>query len=309
MKNSIPAIVLACAAPAIAVMAQEKGSVPPATASTAATHASAAVPAPIRALLVTGGRFHDYNGQTKILAEGVSARANVQWTVFHDNGQNDGQVAEDGIHAFFKNPDWRKGFDVVVYNDSFQRNANLELVKAKLAPHRAGLPAVILHGTVHTHVDLKTDEWREFLGIRSPKHGPAQPITVNNLAPDNPVMQGFPPAWATLSKDELYDVDEVFPTVTPLGRAHDMHTGKDYCVIWTNLYGPAKTRVFGTSLVHANVSMKNSVYLDLVTRGLLWSVNKLDAEHLHPAAQVMLDGSKVESTFQDQTDKRLSVHQ
>jgi len=232
----------------------------------------------------------------------------VEWAVFHDNGMTDGKAELTKINAFFAKPDWSKGFDVV-YNDSFQRNADLNLVKEKLAPHFAGLPAVILHGTVHTHVDLKTDEWRKFLGIRSPRHGPAQLITVNNIAPENPIMKGCPSAWATASVDELYDVDQVFATVTPLGMAHDAHTGKDYCVIWTNLYGPAKTRVFGTSMVHANVSMKDPVYLDLVTRGLLWSVDKLDDAHLHAAAKVMLDGSKIKSTFADQTHPGLTVHQ
>jgi len=267
--------------------------------------------APIRALLVTGGRYHDYNGQSKILTDGISARANVQWTVFHDNGMlNDGKVEESKINAFFGNPNWSKGFDVIVYNDSFQRNKNLQLVNDKLAPHKAGLPAVILHGTVHTHVDLKTDEWREFLGIRSPRHGLPQQITVNNnVAPQNPIMQPFPATWTLLKSDELYDIDEVMPTATPLAQAHDIHTGKDYCVIWTNLYGPAKTRVFGTSLMHCNVSMESPVYLDLVTRGLLWSVNKLDAAHMHPAAQVMMDGSKVEATFADQSSSKLTVHQ
>ena len=271
--------------------------------------ANATKDAPIRALLVTGGRYHDYNAQSKIVTEGISARANVQWAVFHDNGMKEGKVEESGIKAFFGKPDWSKGFDVIVYNDSFQRNADLGLVNQKLAPHRAGLPAVILHGTVHTHVDLKTDEWREFLGIRSPKHGPPQPITVNNISPENPVMKGFPATWATVTRDELYDVDQVFPTVTQLGQAHDAHTGKEYCVIWTNLYGPAKTRVFGTSLAHANVSIKAPEYLDLVTRGLLWSVNKLDAAHLRPATQVMIDGSKVEATFADQSQHGLTIHQ
>ena len=130
--------------------------------------------------------------------------------MFHDNGMKENKSDESGIKEFFGKPDWSKGFDVVVYNDSFQRNADLDLVNEKLAPHRAGLPAVVLHGTVHTHVDLKTDEWREFLGIRSPRHGPRQPIVVkNNIAPENPIMKGFPPTWDGRKSDELYDVSEV----------------------------------------------------------------------------------------------------
>ncbi|MFP6671259.1 MAG: hypothetical protein VB857_07580, partial [Pirellulaceae bacterium] len=36
---------------------------------------------PIRALLITGGCCHDYARQKLILTRGISARANVQWTV------------------------------------------------------------------------------------------------------------------------------------------------------------------------------------------------------------------------------------
>ena len=44
---------------------------------------------------------------------------------------------------------------------------------------------------------------------------------------------------------------------------------------WVNEF--AKTRVFATTLGHANDTMQSPVYLDLVTRGLLWSCGKLDA--------------------------------
>ena len=53
-------------------------------------------------------------------------------------------------------------------------------------------------------------------------------------------------------------------------------------VAWTNRYN-GKTRVFGTTLGHNNDTVADPRYLDLVTRGLLWSVDKLDAAHLTPA--------------------------
>ena len=43
-----------------------------------------------------------------------------------------------------------------------------------------------------------------------------------------------------------------------------------------NTYG--KARVFGTTLGHANETMQRDVYLDLVTRGLLWACGKLDED-------------------------------
>jgi type 1 glutamine amidotransferase len=44
-------------------------------------------------------------------------------------------------------------------------------------------------------------------------------------------------------------------------------------VIWTNQYG--KARVFGTTLGHHNETMGHEVYLDFVSRGLLWACDKL----------------------------------
>jgi type 1 glutamine amidotransferase len=36
--------------------------------------------------------------------------------------------------------------------------------------------------------------------------------------------------------------------------------------------------VFGTTLGHANETMQDGIYLDLITRGLLWACDKLDAD-------------------------------
>ena len=59
-------------------------------------------------------------------------------------------------------------------------------------------------------------------------------------------------------------------------------------VAWTNTYN-GKTKVFATTLGHNNTTVGDDRYLDLVARGLLWSVGKLDEAHLVPAKKVMLD--------------------
>lgn len=45
-------------------------------------------------------------------------------------------------------------------------------------------------------------------------------------------------------------------------------------VAWTHTY-EGKARVFATTLGHNNATVVDPRYLDLVTRGLLWSVKKL----------------------------------
>jgi type 1 glutamine amidotransferase len=59
---------------------------------------------------------------------------------------------------------------------------------------------------------------------------------------------------------------------------------KDATVVWTNNYR-MKTRVFATTLGHNNATVEDDRYLDLVTRGLLWSCDKLNDKYLRPAAK------------------------
>ena len=56
----------------------------------------------------------------------------------------------------------------------------------------------------------------------------------------------------------------------------------DYVLAWTNNY--RGTKVFATTLGHNNQTVADTRYLDLVTRGLLWSCGKLDAKYLKPVA-------------------------
>ena len=49
-------------------------------------------------------------------------------------------------------------------------------------------------------------------------------------------------------------------------------------VVWTNEFGPKKTRIFSTTIGHNNATVEDARYLDLVARGLLWSVGKLEAD-------------------------------
>jgi hypothetical protein len=51
---------------------------------------------PLKALMVTGGCCHDYVAQKKILSEGISARANVVWTIVHEGDDRDHRVTEQG---------------------------------------------------------------------------------------------------------------------------------------------------------------------------------------------------------------------
>ena len=88
-------------------------------------------------------------------------------------------------------------------------------------------------------------------------------------------MRGFPAKWVTIN-EELYEIQQTWPGMTPLAEAFSVESKKPQPIVWTNTHGKAK--VFVTSMGHNNEMMANPVYLDLVTRGLLWTINLLQKD-------------------------------
>jgi type 1 glutamine amidotransferase len=238
--------------------------------------AQAAEPAkPLRALMVCGGCCHDYEAQKKILSEGISARANVEWTIVHEGIPSPGDDGRKHRVSIYEKPNWWAGYDVVVHNECFGGVGDNAFIEGITAAHKAGVPAVMLHCSSHSYRGGTTDEWRMLVGITSRSHEKNRDLEVKVIKGDHPVMKGFPSTWLD-PKDELYKNEKIWDTATPLAKAWGEDTKQDHVVIWVNQYG--KARVFTTTLGHANSTMQAPVYLDLVTRGLLWTCDKLNED-------------------------------
>ncbi|MEK6238619.1 MAG: ThuA domain-containing protein [Planctomycetales bacterium] len=224
---------------------------------------------PLKALLITGGGYHDYNSQKKILTEGISARANVEWTVVLENPK------AGAFPQVFAKPDWIKGYDVIVHNQCFAKFSEVEAIDKIVKQHLdAEVGVLMIHCAMHAFRDSKTKEWDKLVGVESRRHGAKFPIIVRNLGPEHPVTKNLPRGWTT-PMGELYHTSPL-PIATQLGvgfREGQEAQSKQTCV-WTNTYG--KCKVFGTTLGHHNETMKEKVYLDMVANGLLWSCGKLD---------------------------------
>ena len=222
---------------------------------------------PIHALLVIGGCCHDYEHQKKVLTEGISARAKVDWTVVHEG---DGSTSHR--MSIYEKPDWAKGYDVVVHDECFSHVKDKDFVENILRPHRAGLPAVNLHCAMHCYrVSFENfKDWFEFTGLDTRGHGAQLPIAISFTQPAHAITKGMMD-WTTI-KEELYNNIKVWDTATPL--AYGAQGDTKYMVVWVNDYHG--TRVFSTTLGHNTETVGDSRYLDLVTRGLLWSVKKLN---------------------------------
>jgi type 1 glutamine amidotransferase len=226
---------------------------------------------PLKALLITGGCCHDYAKQKLIISQGISKRANVDWTIMHEGGT--GRTHRISI---YKKKDWIKDFDVVVHNECFGAIGDKAFVESLATAHRdSGVPAVLLHCTMHSYraADKLTDEWRKLLGVTTVRHQQHVAVEIENMEPKHPIMQGFGKSWKTPA-GELYEIVKVWPHTTVLGQAHGVRTKKDHPCIWVNQYG--KARVFGTTIGHHNETMETETYLGYLTRGLLWACDKLD---------------------------------
>jgi type 1 glutamine amidotransferase len=247
---------------------------------------------PIRALLVLGGCCHDYAHQKDIISKGISERANVEWTIAYDP-----DTGTKHLNPVYEKDDWSQGYDVVVHDECTADVKDLKVIDRILKPHREGLPAVVLHCGMHCYRSAgwpdKVTPWFEFTGLQTTGHGAQLPIGITFIDKESPITKNMTD-WTTIH-EELYNniAGKLLDTAHPLARGTQTYKkgGKDIIdddvLVWTNLYN-GKTRVFATTLGHNNETVANDRYLDLITRGLLWSLDKLDDAHLKPAKKVLL---------------------
>lgn len=278
LRRFSPLALAAGAAAVIAIAAVR----PAAEAADPAPAAGAAKP--LRALLVIGGCCHDYNKQKDLLKAGIEARANV----VVDIAYNPDTSTKPKFEAYLKD-DWSKGYDVVIHDECAADVKEVDYVQNILTAHKNGVPAVNLHCAMHCYrtgefqkpVKPGTPDalWFDFIGLQSTGHGPQLPIDVTIVDKAHPTMAPLS-NWTTI-KEELYNNVAIL-TAHPLAKGKQAVNGKDVetVVAWTNEYGPNKTRVWSTTLGHNNETVADPKYLDMVTRGLLWSCDKLNDSYL-----------------------------
>lgn len=224
---------------------------------------------PIRALLVTGGGWHDYETQKKLLTEGIRKQLGdrIQWTIVHEDKKG------DPTHhvSLFRKRDWPDEYDVVVHNTGYGRVKDAGFV-ARLVRSHQGTPAVLIHASVMSYRYAEpADPWFEFVGLQSMWHEDQRRLTVENIAPDHPIMDGVPDSLQT-PKDELYVIKKKWDEITPLAQAYGTQTETYQPVAWTHEING--TRVFATTLGHNNKIFQQEAFIRMITNGLLWAVGE-----------------------------------
>lgn len=223
---------------------------------------------PLQALLITGGCCHNYAFQSEALTNAVAEHATVEWTIVNEGGNG-----TEAMIPLYDDPNWGKGFDVVVHNECFASTKNPAYIRKITAAHKAGVPAVVIHCAMHTYRAADIDDWREFLGVTSRRHDHQSRYPVKKVLPDHPILRGTPDDWKT-PMDELYVIEKLWPNATALATSVSEKDGNVYPVAWINQYGQA--RVFGTTYGHSDDTFRDPVFLNYVSRGLLWAAGRLD---------------------------------
>ena len=240
-------------------------------AGNARAAAVASAERPIRALYVTGGGFHDFIALQRIVPPGISARTNIEWTI-----DRSADTSTTALIARHRDTAWADEFDVVVYNMSFSWVVDPQWIERIAHAHRdRGVAAVVLHGATHSYRRSSTEAWKEMMGASSMRHDAQRAYGIERVAPAHPIIKALPNDWRP-GIDELYDIEKIWPSMTPLAQAWSVETERHHPVAWTNTYG--KARVFVTPMGHNLHTMSDPVYLDLVTRGLLWTLGKLEPD-------------------------------
>ena len=235
---------------------------------------------PIRALLIAGGCCHDYEHQKDILKKGLEERGNIQVDIVYAADNNRSPKL-----SIYGNPDYAKGYDVVIHDECAGAVTDPATVAAVLAPHRAGIPGVNLHCAMHSYGKGNGGKplepgtapalWDEYLGLQSCAHGPQAPIAITFTDKEHPITKGLAD-WTTVN-EEHYNNIKVFDTAHPLATGKQTVKGKDgkekttdWVVVWTSTYH--NTRVFSTTIGHNNTTVSDPRYLDLLVRGITWAV-------------------------------------
>lgn len=234
-----------------------------------AVHPAQGQESPIRALLITGGGWHDYESQKEMLIQGISERLGdrIEWTVVHEgDGKPDHQV------SVLQESNWAENYDVVVHNTGFARVRDPDFL-AKFVNHHKGTPAVLIHAAIQSYRYAEpADPWFQFMGYQSMVSEDERNLEIENTAPEHPVMEGIPETFS-ITGEEVYVAEDIWGDITMLARAYGEEMQEYQPVSWT--HESDSTRVFATTLGHDNKTFEQEEFVTMVANGLLWAVGRL----------------------------------
>lgn len=222
---------------------------------------------PLRVLLMTGGGYHDFEGNAKLLLAGLAQHLKLDVTHLRlvKDGEPEAARPEERPTRIL-DAGMAQRFDVVLaYHQGEKLGLNQQERDSLLHFVRRG------GGWVGLHCAADSFKWnREFVAMVGGKfksHPPFGPITVRRLAGDAPVLAGiedhtYPDEFYYLDECRLDDKQVVLVGEGPADK-------KMRPVAWTKAYGEG--RVFYTIQGHGKEAFADPNLLRLVANALCWA--------------------------------------
>ena len=254
---------------------------------------------PLKVLLIAGGCCHDYPGQSEVLKAGIESKINAVVTVDFNP-----DTSTEATFPSYESADWaegvRCGHSRRVFGEGDRRglceshsrcaprgdsggesplrNAFVPLGRVPGAGETRGRQRGVVRDAGYPIVQARAEGSHRRISFHRQR------------APD---YERNDRSWTTID-EELYNNVQVFDSGHGLASGKQMQmprkkkgqkadpkakaTEANAIVAWTNEYGPKKTKVFSTTLGHYTETVADDRYLDLVTRGILWTVGKLESD-------------------------------
>ncbi len=214
----------------------------------------------LKALILTSpGIYHNYEYQNQVIADAMASRLNIAFDVSLEELER------------WETSDFGQDYDLLVYNICLADNENTALMaNLRRQTEVLGVPAMVLHCTMHSF--RNTDDWWPMYGLQTKAHEALGPMTVGPAAA-HPILVGLTDDWS-LPSDELYinlQTQGLMSLQTAMGKDSQPHV-----VTWLKQTPGAE--VFGTTLGHANATLEDPAYQQLVSQAALYLTGHLNAE-------------------------------
>lgn len=210
-----------------------------------------------RVLLLTGGKYHPWEGCGRIFTQFMEAGGRFSVDRTEDcNALKAGAIAKYDA--------------VVVYTQGGKLTREQE--HGLLGYVRSGGAFVGLHGATASFKE--NPGYLEMLGAEFERHGPVMAFPVRITGAESMITARIPEFRIT---DELYLLKKFEPQATTVLATAHWH-GKDVPVAYTKSYG--KGRVFYLALGHDERAFEHPEFQRMVRRGVDWALGRKEREPL-----------------------------